>query len=116
MTKINLKTPNGDIALDLFYVIDDMRRVSKSVTRINSAYKRLLLVWADEMEQGGIIGTKRIYNRLKVYFGSKEKWFAQDCKTWHYWLNLIIMTNGNKSNVKNGTQVLYAENYEKIFN
>jgi hypothetical protein len=101
------------------YVAKDMRKIAKPVRGRKHGYAPIVKSWATELESQGLRGIQTVQTKLKAYYGTSEKWMAQDCQVWHGWLQQIWQFR-NCTGKKDQAPAVEAnknfrENFDKVF-
>jgi hypothetical protein len=101
------------------YVVADMKRIAKPVKGRKSAYAPILMKIATTLDRGGLPAIRTAQEALKPFWGSSERWMAQDCRVWHGWLQQIWQfrnISGKKDvPVQAEANKAFRDNYDKTF-
>lgn len=101
------------------YVAQDMRKIARPVNGRRHGYASILQRWAAELEANGMASVKTVQDKLKAFWGAREKWMAQDCRVWYGWLNQIYQfrnCTGKKDEPVQAEAIKnYSNNFDSIF-
>jgi hypothetical protein len=118
--KMSLYLNDEWVDFGVMYVAKDMRKIAKPLNGRRNGYAPVLHRFADELEAKGLAAVKTVQERLKAFWGAREKWMAQDCRVWHSWLNQIYQfrncTGKKDKPIHAEANKNFSDNFDKIFN
>ena len=112
--KITMKTPDGDVQIDLDYIKSDMKKAVRPIKR-NSFYVKKIREYITELDQG-FDSIEPVQTKLRSFFGASEKGLSDCCRRWVELLQMVRNFSRIKTGGDTGVQGTNPEQSQEIKN